>query len=94
MTELEVRCCCDPRRLLGYLPAPDDAKSGQVMSFKTQTDWKTCFESDWQPLDTVTFAELEISIVGLSGRERLAYKSDHTELQTLRKIVGFREATE
>ena len=88
---MEVRCCCKPQRLLGWLKVPDTARRGTIIHF---TVWPSARAEVNQasfevkqislPVDTYAYAEN-------SYHERLALRSEDTPIETLRLIPGFKE---
>lgn len=96
--ELEVRCCCNPEKLLGYLPVV--RRSIGYANFQKKTNY--LFFKDWADVDsinleTVTFPIDKITFSKNRNGEiisetKLAIKAEGMELEDLRNISGFREA--
>jgi len=79
MRQFEVRCCCIPERLLGWLDVPEDAR--REVSFAQ-------FEDGY--LKAVT---LPIEMLSTPGRPGYwAIKAEGMTIDELRKIPGFKEA--
>lgn len=78
MKKLEVRCCCDPNRLLGWLPVPDHvAESGKHVLF---------------PVRGGEILDLPIGVVfSPAWGYRTTINSNETPLEVLRDIPGFVE---
>jgi len=92
--QIEVRCCCQPQKLLGWLPVPDGVKPGQMIKFTvTPARWVLeSFESEpaHLPADVIALPVATFSY-GFDHRS-LALKSEETPLERLRLIPGFVEA--
>jgi hypothetical protein len=95
---LEVRCCCRPENLLGWLPVPErDVWNGARVAFRIPARVESRRE---QGIITVsayraehiwlTVAHYQCSAGG-PFRGHLAFKSDDTPLETLRRLPGFVE---
>jgi hypothetical protein len=88
---MEVRCCCEPAKLLGYLPVEDRfAHAGASIVRITAPRWSTALD---EVVDHGQRIELTIDEL-LEGGEitgRLAVRSDDTPLYLLRRISGFVE---
>lgn len=102
---LEVRCCCRPEKLLGWLPVRDrDAWNGARVHFPVQQvfDYRgslatfeglrpELFERLTPPAITLTVGCLHGSRAGRALRAHLAFRSDETPLAVLRLVPGFVE---
>lgn len=105
---LQVRCCCQPKRLLGYLPVDvDKALEGAHIKFALnppsggEERFVRAIER-WSDqaafLEFPVYVALPIARFGsydeASGGPfwRLAIKSEETPLEVLRRIPGFIEA--
>lgn len=76
---VEVRCCCVPKNLLGWLP---------IYSQPDYSDRYTYAYLDYGK----EIKTLELQIEGIQLAEyAMAFKSDNTPLETLRKIPCFVE---
>jgi hypothetical protein len=108
--ELEVRCCCTPTRLYGYLPVrAASVKAGALLTFQLSdggalqlpvekfTDG-SCFSKQFYDAvasgDTSRFAKL----TRIARRLALKFEGDdmtpQEKVELLRKVTGFREARE
>jgi hypothetical protein len=84
MNRLEVRCCCQPRKLLGTLPVPDHVQSGQCIVFL-----RLQHSADPSPLEHVM---LRVATFWQRHKGyRLALKAEGVTLEVLRTLVGFEE---
>lgn len=92
MIRLEVRSCCQPQKLLGWLEAPDDAHVGMVRLFPVYPLGRIVGNGESLYLDIVTLPIA--AFYSPAEGERLAYKSEETPLEQLRLIPGFIEAPE
>lgn len=97
---LEVRCCCQPRRLLGWLAAPERPEVGLKVTFAVRPERSLQFAHNppqrgggWTvSLPIERFAESRIGVDGSEHRAHgLAFKSEETPVETLRRIPGFIE---
>jgi hypothetical protein len=61
---LEVRCCCQPQKLLGWLPGPDDARKGMKCCFSIKpAGMLSAFSADFVPkFDQLTLSIAQISL--------------------------------
>lgn len=87
---LEVRCCCRPEKLLGWLPVPGLAFPGQSITFLVMP--RPVFG---RPTALAAFAaerlELPVALYRADDGTRRALKSEDTPIETLRLIPGFVE---
>lgn len=102
--KLEVRCCCQPHKLLGWLEVPDHlAKLGEVIVFPVHVtvDPDGGLRDHARPQRQIALPVAEIVIptdfVGPGPLEsffdrHLALKSEETPLEVLRGVRGFEEA--
>lgn len=75
---MEVRCCCKPRALYGWLPVGPSAES--------QTWTWLCHDG--------THITLPVALLLDGADTRLALKSEETPIERLRMIEGFIENTQ
>lgn len=92
MTRMEVRCCCQPQKLLGWLPVPHPSPCrGMQVTFLVgrgaHYEWRAG-EPVFLAAQTVT---LPIEQIVMPGDQHLALKSEETPIETLRQIPGFVE---
>lgn len=98
---VEVRCCCTPTKLLGYLDVRDDlVRQGNVVGFAVCSPvdtWQTTAD-----LEAIRFERVDLPIekfwktdvsATTGWTTNLAFKSEETPIETLRRIPGFVEAT-
>jgi hypothetical protein len=83
MEKLEVRCCCDPGKLLGWLAADISQPS-------------VCYpimESHTSKLDALMVKTIALQIARFvdQGQAYWAIKADGVPVETLRLIPGFEE---
>lgn len=97
LRRVEVRCCCQPKRLLGWLPV-DELKiwEGSKVRFLVAPA-RTFRELGAAPISELAVSTLELPILtaclpDADGGRRLALKSEETPIETLRRIPGFVEA--
>ncbi len=99
---LEVRCCCQPQKLLGWLPVPDDVRDGDTVCFTKNECHAFAEQALFQPshfvritLPVATFREMRggVDEEDVQVTQHLALKSEETPIDVLRKIPGFKEAT-
>ncbi len=98
MRELEVRCCCDPGKLLGYLQLPDDqCRPGKRLRYHVVElpppglAWR--LDAGELPATNVA-REVVLSVEHLAGAGGwyLAVKSNDYPPETLQRVPGFRAA--
>lgn len=82
----EIRCCCQPTKLLGWIDVPKETK---CLRFAISTGLT-------KPTDEATL-KIEHIILPLAdifnnGQCYKAFKSEETPIETLRMIPGFVEA--
>jgi hypothetical protein len=84
---MEVRCCCAPKKLLGYLPVPDDTTVGQARTFpfKRPVTIQECAVEKTRVTLLVWWFEDR-------GDRHLALRGEGLTLEQLRNVVGFEEA--
>lgn len=102
----EIRCCCDPGKLLGTVEVPADRfYEGAVLRFTLRNDQKDWLKEPEAPkplLDQGTIA-LPVASFGIgrggiltvgetAWEQGLAIKSNDTPIETLRRIPSFKEA--
>lgn len=95
MPILEVRCCCVPEKLLGWLPVSDlQYEAGVMLDFVLRTPMQISafVESSTPVQDDLQLLRLPIAWMNHPQRGRfLAIKSEETPIEKLRLIPGFRE---
>ena len=103
MKWVEVRCCCEPAKLLGHVQVPNDfeLRVGNRLKFVAFERLAPVLNKAYlvNPTSTTT-VELEIGDVQFypipAGRwtpeHHFAFKSNDTPLEKLRKIPSWREA--
>lgn len=85
MPILEVRCCCTPKKLLGWLPVSDrKCFRGAVLKYVPFED---------ATAEVSHCITLSVERIHVEGRSYLAVKSDDTPIETLRLIPSFKENT-
>lgn len=97
---MEVRCCCQPKKLLGWLDVPKGARSFKVAIMElNQSALRAHFSDGCVNTDqfvdrycTPRIVELPIATIVNEGRTYKAIKSEETPIETLRMISGFAEA--
>lgn len=92
----EVRCCCQPQKLLGWLEAPERATTVSYMIRRAlilddeanAIDGPAAIEHIELPITEIYFG----SICDLESKRYRAIKAEGTPIETLRRIPGFIEA--
>lgn len=99
----EIRCCCDPGKLLGYVEVDRPyIYEGEVLQFVLRSEWKLEHWWNLDSNDSVALrppAPLRLPVAFVHGFDRstgepihgLAIKSNDTPIETLRRIIGFQE---
>ena len=83
MTRMDVRCCCQPQKVLGSLPVPNPVLSGQCVTY-----YRTTITDS---IETLTLPVA--TLYSRRGGMTLALKAEGVTLETLRTIPEFVEAT-
>lgn len=95
--KVEVRCCCVPQKLLGWLDVePERVVVGRVLSFVAPAQWNFTNQFDVMRAPECISARsvnLPVAAITVDGATWLALKSEETPLETLRRIRGFIENT-
>jgi hypothetical protein len=94
----EIRCCCEPGRLLGTVEVDVPyLYAGQVLHFHVPP--AISLRPYWEQRDGELFIEhqaerLALPVARVHGEflDGLAIKSNDTPIETLRRIRGFQEA--
>ena len=79
MNRLEVRCCCQPKKLLGTLPVPDHGLVFPPLQHSADSNPR-----DRVMLPVATFWQRHKGY-------RLALKAEGVTLDVLRTVIGFEE---
>jgi hypothetical protein len=105
---IEVRCCCQPTKLLGWMDVSRHVKEGDVLTFPLATRAAAAASGLSQMPESVTVEQLrlpvavfqDVVLIGRGGDDveevrtmHLAIKSEETPIETLRRIPQFDEAT-
>jgi hypothetical protein len=94
---LEIRCCCEPAKLLGWIRVPDLERWRRegAVTFLLQPErgdrLADQVEAIFAPRTTLRLELATWSDSRRGIRDRLAFRSDDTPLETLRRIPGFIE---
>lgn len=106
MRVLEVRCCSDPGKLLGWMIVPEDlARPGTVLRFRLEPDVRYYMPRAWVALPDGTFEswayeaheQVELTVgewipTGAPPQSaELAVKSNGTPIEKLRRLPAFLE---
>lgn len=98
---LEVRCCCEPEKLRGYLPYPtifrDEPARGQRIMFPVQRPGGALERlvlsiEALERTELVPIPDTDGSFFELTVRRRLAYKGEETPIEVLRAVPLWIEA--
>jgi hypothetical protein len=96
---LEVRCCCQPAKLLGFLELPEKPALGAEVKFaltwapgvqRAQSDPPAIVALTWGSWSSCQYSTVDGTIVRAIARGE-AFKSNDTPIETLRRISGFVE---
>ena len=96
MDEIEVRCCCQPQKLLGWLPRPANVRVGTAFIFVVAEPFERVLKGfDVSRPETVKTVHVYLPVTlfqpGDGAEPYPALKSEETPLETLRQVRGFRE---
>lgn len=91
---LAVRCCCAPKKILGFLQVPEHARAGVPLEIRTKidTDYFAACNSEQMhvPPNAVRRYQVELRIYGINSE--LAVYSDDRPIEFWREMNGFVEA--
>jgi hypothetical protein len=95
MVRLEVRCCCNPNRLLGWVQVADPSDKSVRLSLRVPMPSIEDMLKE-KPVGNTKdlFLELPIATLNLLGDVWRAVKAEGTPIETLRRVVGFVENLE
>lgn len=86
----EIRCCCVPEKLLGWVPCVP--RDGHAIFTITKPQTFDIFNpSEYPPAITVERLALPMALYRDGDREWMAIKSQETPIEKLRRIPGFIE---
>lgn len=90
---MEVRCCCQPKKLLGWIAVPDETQLGDCVAFSVIERIGT---SEAVAAPSYLSARVILPVAEfMNGDDRhLALKSEETPVATLRRIPSFIEHTD
>lgn len=86
MESIEVRCCCDAGKIMGWLTTEKELKFGEVLVFRVLKDMNTDYYPD------IASKEITISLTVSSVytlRAKVALKSNDYPIEELAQIPGF-----
>lgn len=90
---VEVRCCCTPKKLLGWIDISRPPRMGEVWAFPTNLP--IGYRPNYMSEDKIEVISLQLegynSIENKKLIRGIAFKSEETPIETLRRITGFRE---
>jgi hypothetical protein len=93
---MEVRCCCRPQKVLGWLPVGPDVREGDTIQFVVRpARWALASLNEppvYEPLDRIALP-VAVFVIDRAFAEPiigLALKSEETQIERLRLIRGFR----
>lgn len=82
---IEVRCCCQPKKLLGWMDVREPRHGSSVTFLLT----RSLLDPQHGSVQRLT---LPLAPIVEDGRSWLAFKAEDTPIETLRRIGAFREA--
>lgn len=89
---VEVRCCCQPTKLLGWLDVPHELIfAGNVIRFliPPRADYAAGVGTTFKRQQRIG---LPVEVLREGGQQWLALKSEETAIEVLRQIPDFIEA--
>jgi hypothetical protein len=97
--KVEVRCCCIPRKLLGWIEINKTPEMGDKWQFpldiKTEGQQVPYYSIPINPHMPVKHRTITLGIEGINlSKDRMAFKSDETPIEDLRRIFNFTENKE
>ena len=109
MARLEVRCCCDPDKLIGWVGVPDPLADSTIVPLRCEMPDSPPSADEPQPRETLVLeiANLSHSVITMLARDNgavffshpwephyyRAVKSNDLPIETWRRVPGFEEAT-
>jgi hypothetical protein len=88
----EVRCCCQPKKLLGWLDIPAVSGNSVVLALSSTCTWDPA-AADITVGDAVRTVTLPIATIAVPGRGSYrAIKAEGVSMEVLRQVRGFTEA--
>lgn len=78
MIEMQVRCCCEPRTILGYLKVPHPMQAGMKVNFAITENGE------------MEVVALPVCMIEVGSISLLAIKSETMNIDQLKRIEGFR----
>lgn len=96
MKRLDIRCCCEPAKLLGSVPVPDSASAGQAVKFvvmrpRVRTADASSLRFTAAPREIVLKVEAFTAFGDAHPKFGVAVMADGVDVETLRRIPGFIE---
>lgn len=85
---VEVRCCCDPERLIGWINIEGLPRPGTRVVFPLNNPISLTLEDPPTPMK---FATLEVAVLRDKGNDSIAFKSNDLPIETFRRIRAFME---
>ena len=86
--KLAVRCCCTPRKVLGWVNVPDRAFSGYTFALRPDATALPLPGDTSAPLDPCVYLE-KAAYIHDDGSVEWAFKSMDLPIETLCRIAGF-----
>lgn len=75
-----VRCCCQPKKLLGFLPRTGDSRTHHFLTLEGKR------------IELPLAQYYEVDKIG-EKRIEIAFKAEGLRIQTLEKIPGFKKSS-
>lgn len=92
--KIEVRCCCIPKKLMGWIDLPGGVFRGQIINFDI-TELHSPVMPGYKPVFKQRTISLPVEVINIPGKQPyLALKSEETPLSEIRKIKTFTENKE
>lgn len=88
--KIAVRCCCDPRLVLGVVELYEMPVRGRWYSFALKERLSLEFGAVPEIMKSLSL-QVDNVLSASTGREELALRSDETPIDELRKIRSWRE---
>lgn len=88
INSVEVRCCCNPKRLLGTIPVTGELRAGQPIKFPLLPKTEGFYEHEHLTLELHEFWHSDL---GEDYEIKIALKAEGEPIEKLRRIVGFKE---
>lgn len=90
--KLEVRCCCDPNKLLGYLDHPNLQAVGDRWQVVIKHPVESPIDVEFPVFERIELMVMDCRVTGRAGWKP-AIRNPDVPIETLKLVPGFEPAT-